>query len=166
MYITFVTSKNNLSRQIKRQGFIVWIDPEGGSDKQYAIKIEPKRSRTDTRISRVFLYSPAIEKFTPFSLTELNGFSVALKQSYSESVLELRIPRDFSDDAFFPIRISNKSPVSIGFETPETKRRNKMSTMNRKRGRSENRTERKGNRRSMQKPLASEPFKTWVTVRL
>jgi hypothetical protein len=193
LYLMLTTGDRNNQLQILGRGFTVWLDKNGGNDKNFGIKFpvglfgspmtftqgdqDDNTDRMDQMFQRadanttIQILGPGENDNQSVMLADAKGISIKMGRQNSVLVYEMKIALKKSSDDIYAIGIKNlNSQIGVGFETAEINRDNKEQ-------RNQNGDQNPGNRgpgnrghgnfgRGQNRGSMPEPLKYWVKVTL
>ena len=153
LYISLVTSDQEVRRQIMAQGMTLWIDPDGGKDKTLGIRfplgliesglpLNPMAMQRDPEfVEQAFNESLAEfeiqreneEDTRRWMRTEVTDMQLDASSNTGTLVYELKIPLR-NEELGYSLDVAEGKAIGIGLETPEFDREALREQMREQRG--------------------------------
>ena len=137
LYVSVHSSDRNLQRQVMARGFYLWLDPSGGTRRDFGIRfpigliemggmlrgrgqradLESMRENFKKSLANLELTLPGEDEPKLMRVNEARGIEVEIGDMQDGLVYEVKIP--LRQDAAHPYAVGVESgkPVGVGFET-------------------------------------------------
>lgn len=145
LYVCVVSGDRETQAQVLMRGFTVWLDPEGGSAREYGIRyplevsdpaalrgmlparergqlisVEDLYRRTQERLGQVGIVRD--ESVQKIPLGEVPEIKVKISLQQHRLVYELQVPLKQSQYVYINLREADEGQIGLGMTTPEMKR--------------------------------------------
>jgi len=140
LYLCIMTNDQQVLRQAMMQGLTIWLDPDGGKDKEFGVRFPigmrgdpsmrvpmPQEAEPDTAefherfgqaTTEIEIIGPEKDQTRRMPVNAVVGIDATLNMLPEGFVYELRIPLVQTDDHPFAVGIDRTDEIGLGVEIP------------------------------------------------
>ena len=154
IYICMIVENPLIRKQVMRQGFRLWFDPEGGKERTFGIKFpigrqvrglargRGEREQNPERFQEAFeksmteleILGPGKDVRNRMLVEEAKGIEIDVEASSGMLVYELKVPLLHSEQHPYAVGAKAGDSIGIGLETPKIDRKAIRKAMSGKTG--------------------------------